>query len=326
MGRGSWNSNDDIPDLAGKVILVTGGTLQTPQYLRAKVDQATGNSGLGRESVLALAQHNPARIFLAARDVKKGAAALNVIHDAVPKAPVTVLECDLSCLSSVQKAARRVVAETSRLDILMCNAGVVACPKGISTDGYEIQFATNHLGHALLIKLLLPTLRTTAKHYQEARIVSLTSPGYGFSPKGGIQFNTLHSEQDLGFGGPPKRYGQSKLANILYADELSRRYSELTCISINPGAAKTELFTNQGWLMRSFILVTTWMRGEWMWSAREGAYNQLWAATAPKDMMHSGGLYKPIGKPIAPMGYLQNGTLREMLWDWTEKELEGYEL
>jgi hypothetical protein len=63
-----------------------------------------------------------------------------------------------------------------------------------------------------------------------------------------------------------------------------------------------------------------------MWAAREGAYNQLWAATAPKGPIHNGALYKPIGKPVAPTGYLKDGTLREMLWDWTERELQGYEL
>jgi NAD(P)-dependent dehydrogenase (short-subunit alcohol dehydrogenase family) len=209
----------------------------------------------------------------------------------------------------------------------MCNAGVVACPKGQSKDGFEIQFATNHLGHALLIKLLLPTLRKTAELHGDARIISLTSPGFAFSPKGGIQFNTLHSAQDLGFGGPPKRYGQSKLANILYADELSRQNPQLTCISIDPGAARTELFTSQGWLMRTFILVSTWLRGERMWSAEHGAYNQLWAATVPRDELPvNGGLYKPIGKHVTPKGYLTDVTLREMLWDWTDRELKEYSL
>ncbi|KAH3966139.1 hypothetical protein HBI81_158420 [Parastagonospora nodorum] len=307
MGRGNWNPSDDISDLSGKVILVTGG-----------------NSGLGRESILALAKQRPGKIYLAARDISKGSWALDLIKKHVPKAPVTVLECDLSSLSSVRNAARKVASESSRLDILMCNAGVVACPKGLSEDGYEIQFATNHLGHALLIKLLLPMLRKTAELHGNARIVSLTSPGFGFSPKGGIQFNSLHSEQDLGFGGPPKRYGQSKLANIIYADELSRRNPQLTCVSIDPGAAKTELFTNQGWLMKTFITITTWMRGEMMWSAEEGAYNQLWAATA--DIPINGALYKPIGKHFEPTGHLKDAELRQMLWDWTEGELKAYTL
>ncbi|KAH7093448.1 hypothetical protein FB567DRAFT_487788 [Paraphoma chrysanthemicola] len=300
----------DIPDLAGKVILVTGG-----------------NSGLGRESVLELAKHNPSKIYLASRNAARGIEAIDLIKMEVPKAQVVLLLCDLSSLQSVQQAAQQIRSDSQHLDILICNAGVVACPKATSKDGYEIQFATNHLGHALLIKLLIPLLFKAVKVHGDAKVVSIASPGFNFSPKGGIQFNTLRSEQDMGFGGPPKRYGQSKLANILYADELARRYPELICISVDPGAARTELFTSQGWVMRAFILITTWMRGEWMWSAKEGAYNQLWAATATRDDIPSnGGFYKPIGKHVRKCGYLKDHELREMLWEWTQNELEEYEL
>lgn len=204
----------------------------------------------------------------------------------------------------------------------MCNAGTVACPKGLSNDGYEIQFATNHLGHALLISSLLPLIRSTAQIHGDARIVSLTSPGYGFAPKGGIQFNSLKSEQDLGFGGPPKRYGQSKLANILYIQELARRYPEITCVAIDPGAARTELYTQQGWAMRAFILITTWMRGEMMYSAEEGAWNQLWAATG--DVKENGALYRPVGEMLKVKGYAADEVLSGMLWDWTEEEVRRF--
>ncbi|KAH7082852.1 hypothetical protein BKA63DRAFT_583982 [Paraphoma chrysanthemicola] len=310
MGRGLFNSEREIPDLAGKVVLVTGG-----------------NSGLGRESVLELAKHNPSKIYLASRNAARGIEAIDLIKMEVPKAPVTLLLCDLSSLHSIQQAAQQIRSESQYLDILICNAGVVACPKATSEDGYEIQFATNHLGHALLIKLLIPLLRKASKERGDARVVSIASPGFNFSPKGGIQFNTLRSEQDMGFGGPPKRYGQSKLAIILYAEELARRYPELVCVSVDPGAARTELFTSQGWAMRAFILVATWMRGEWMWSAKEGVSNQLWAATASRDhLLFNGGLYKPIGRHVPKCGYLKDDILREMLWEWTENELKGYEL
>ncbi|KAH8724181.1 hypothetical protein GQ44DRAFT_740618 [Phaeosphaeriaceae sp. PMI808] len=310
MDEKNYNPERDIPDLSGKVIIVTGG-----------------NAGLGRESILALAKHDPSRIYLAARNIAKGIRVVGLVKEHLPNASLTVLECDLSSLESVQQAAKQVASETQRLDILMCNAGVVACAKGQSKDGYEIQFATNHLGHALLIKLLLPMLRTTAELYGDAKIISVTSSGYVYAPRGGINFNTLRSTQDLGWGGPSKRYSQSKLANILYADELARRNPQVTCVSIDPGMAKTELFNSQGWIVRKFILALIWLQGKRILSAEHGAYNQLWAATVLKDRIPvNGGLYRPVGEYFVPEGYLKDPALRKLLWDWTERELEKYTL
>ncbi|KAL9068304.1 MAG: hypothetical protein Q9157_006554 [Trypethelium eluteriae] len=310
MSREKYNPIDDIPDLSGKVILVTGG-----------------NSGLGKETIVALAKHKPNKIYLAARNVSKAQAAVKDIEKRIPGAPTSILEFDLSSLHSVMEAARRVISESQRLDILMCNGGIVALPMAQSKDGYEIQFATNHLGHALLIKLLLPLLLKTAQQYSDARVIILASPAAGFVPKEGIQFDTLRTTQDLGFGGKPQRYGQSKLANILYADELSRRYPQLRCASINPGIAKTELYTEQGWLMRVFIVVTTWLRGKCMVSPEEGAYNQLWAATTPKkNIPLNGALYDPVGQLAKPIKNTDNDDLRERLWAWTEKQLDSFTL
>lgn len=191
----SFKPEKDIPSLDGKVVLVTGG-----------------NIGLGKQSVLEFARHGPAQIWLAARSLDKAKAAADEIKQQVPNAaPIRLLELDLSSFESVKKAAATFSAESDRLDILMLNAGIMAAPPGMTKDGYEIQFGTNHMGHALLTKLLLPTLEKTAKSDGSAdvRIVSLSSHGHMSAPKEGFIFDTLKTNgATLGAYG---RYGQEQV-------------------------------------------------------------------------------------------------------------------
>jgi retinol dehydrogenase 12 len=126
----------DIPSLKGKVVLVTGG-----------------NSGLGKQCVLEYARHDPAQIWLAARNLDKAKAAVDEIKRQVPNAPIKILQLDLSSFESVKEAATTFSSESDRLDILMLDAGIMAAKPGLTGDGYEIQFETNYLGHALLTQL-----------------------------------------------------------------------------------------------------------------------------------------------------------------------------
>jgi retinol dehydrogenase-12 len=122
----------------------------------------------------------------------------------------------------------------------MNNAGIMMTPPGTTKDGFEVQFGTNHMGHALLTKLLLPKLLSTAKQPgADVRIITLSSVGHEWAPKGGLQLDTVHSEQrNLS---SRQRYGQSKLANILYSNELARRYPAIRCVSVHPGSVNTGL-------------------------------------------------------------------------------------
>ena len=201
-----FKAERDIPPLDGKVILVTGG-----------------NIGLGKQCVLEYARHNPARIWLAARNLDKAKAAADEIQAQLQlsketsgkPSPIKLLQMDLSSLESVQAAARTVLAESGRLDILMLNAGIMAAPPGLTKDGYELQFGTNFLGHALLARLLLPLLESTAAASgADVRVVMLSSHChmYALKPEG-IRFDTLRTTADD--MGPYGRYGQSKLAIIL---------------------------------------------------------------------------------------------------------------
>ncbi|KAK6824318.1 hypothetical protein RU639_005157 [Aspergillus parasiticus] len=301
-----FNPDNDIPDLSGKVIFITGGT-----------------AGLGAQSVAQLAKHSPARIYISGRNATNAETIIKEIAEAGSNTPVSFVECDLTSLDSVKRAADDIIAKEARLDVLMCNAGIMALPPGLTKDGYEVQFGTNHLGHSLLIRKLLPLLQRTAETGADVRVIILTSRGYQLHPYGGIIFDDLKTTQDYGFLGSWKRYGQSKLANILYTRELARRYPAITAVSVHPGVITTGLVENLGWAHRWFIYATTYNQ---MVTLEEGAYNQLWAATTSKDGLETGQYYMPVG--VASNDKLtktgRDDVLAGQLWEWTNKALEDY--
>lgn len=303
----SFNPQTDIPSLQGKVILITGG-----------------NVGLGKQAALNLAKHNPEEIWIAARNTDKAANAIAEIQRHVPKARLRSLKLDLASLASVQSAARDFTSAGSRLDILMLNAGVMALPAGQTKDGYEIQFGTNHVGHALLVKLLLPLLQNTAATPgSDVRVVAVSSMGHKYVPSGGIQFDTLKTPAES--MATTERYGSSKLANILHMRALARRHPELTTASVHPGVVKTDLHnTGDGsWMVCMFTKMAVPLIGV---TVEEGAKNQTWAATAKKGEVVSGEYYTPVGNKGNGSKLASDDGLADKLWRWTEKELEGWNL
>ncbi|KAK7221391.1 hypothetical protein V2G26_009394 [Clonostachys chloroleuca] len=295
----------DIPSLDGKVILVTGG-----------------NSGLGKQSILEFSKHGPKEIWLGARSKAKALEAIEDITAKVPNAPpIKFVQMDLGSFSSVRKAAKTFLQETDRLDILLLNAGIMSTPPGTIEDGYEVQFGTNHMGHALLTKLLLPTLIKTAEEPKsDVRVVVLASSAHQYAPaKEGIMFNTLKSQAEQ--INTVTRYGQSKLANVLFAKELARRYPKLTVSSLQPGLVTTNLantMSDNSWIMRIAWKVTTFFIGV---DVPTGTLNQLWAATSPD--VKSGEYYEPIGRTGLGKPHTNNSALARKLWDWTENELKN---
>lgn len=309
-GGVSFTASTDIPPLTGKVILVTGG-----------------NSGLGKQSILDLARYGkPAKIFLAARNAGKAKAAMEEIKQSVPDAPIVPLDLDLTSFDSIKSAAKAFTQQSDRLDVLMLNAGIMAGPPGQTKEGYEIQFGTNHVGHALLTKLLLPTLRATAARPEstDVRIIVLTSVGLGLAPaKIGINFETIRTS--CSSIATWTRYGQSKLANALFARELARHYPEIKSVAIHPGAVDTNLmvpFRDSNFLIKLlFPLGRMWFN-----AVETGAKNQLWA-TVTQDITN-GEYYMPVGVVGSGRGVdlLRNEELAKKLWEWTEKELKGQEI
>jgi NAD(P)-dependent dehydrogenase (short-subunit alcohol dehydrogenase family) len=307
----SFNPDKDIPSLAGKVILVTGGT-----------------AGLGKETVLSFAGHEPAHIFFTGRSQPSADKVIEEAKAKHPGTPVTFVKCDLASFASVKEAAKTILSQTDRLDIAMMNAGVMALPPGLTKEGYEIQFGTNHMGHALLLTLLTPLLETTAsKPDADVRVVWNTSLGYQGHTAGGIHFDKLKTTQcdipPMGLMAKWFRYGQSKLANLLYARAYAKHHPNITSVSIHPGVSATGLVTGLGLFDRMFVYGTNIAT---MIPAEQCARNQQWAATAPKGKVVSGKYYEPVGAEKVPVREGSNDELAEKLYEWTEKELEGWSL
>jgi len=139
-----------------------------------------------------LAKHDPGHLYFADRNKKSANLVVSEIQSIAPNVPTTFLKCELADLSSLKSCAQKFLASESRLDVLICNAGIMAVPAGTTKDGYEIQFGTHHLGYPAPIELLLPTPLSTADQPEsDMRIVILTSTGYAAYSKGGILFDGL---------------------------------------------------------------------------------------------------------------------------------------
>ncbi|KAK2680380.1 Short-chain dehydrogenase/reductase SDR [Fusarium oxysporum f. sp. vasinfectum] len=287
----------DIPPLTKKVILVTGGT-----------------AGLGKQSILEFAKHDPGHLWLAARNVAKAQETVNEVVKSVPNVRISILELDLGSLASVQRAASQFLGSSSRLDVLLNNAGIMAHPESLTKDGYELQFGTNFLGHALLIRLLLPIMQRTALQ------MGAGGRSHARAPPAGIVFESLKT--DASSLSAVERYGQSKLANILYAKELAYRIPDIRIASVNPGMVRTGLTNVMGKNNLAYRVILSVLSPIMGVSVEEGVKAQLWACTA-KDV-RSGEYYSRMGETGKGSPHTRDHKLQDNLWDWTQKELDAF--
>ena len=223
----------------------------------------------------------------------------------------------------MRAAATRFAAEQQRLDVLLLNAGVSATAPAQSREGYELQFGTNHMGHALLTQLLMPTLlRTAALPGADVRVVVLSSVGHRtFPPKGGIDFDSLKTTG--GAYGPLALYGQSKLANILFVKGMARRYPQIKSVAVHPGTVASDIWGKAegvNAILRLVVKPIVWLVAS---TSADGAKTQLWASTA--GGVQSGAYYEPVGKPNAESKIAKDPAMIEKMWDWTEKELQSHD-
>jgi len=264
-----------MPDQAGRVAVITGAS-----------------NGIGLEIARVLASRG-ADLVLACRDVAKGRAAADRIGAALSGAgpgaggvSAEVVELDLSSLTSVRAAAAAIRASYPRLDLLINNAGVMEVPYQQTADGFELTFATNHLGHFALTGLLLDLLLGVP----DSRVVTMSSQGHA---EGAMNFADLQSEQSYD---PPRAYCQSKLANLLFTYELDRRLrsagAATLALAAHPGVVYTDLFRYRSALGQ--LLISPRARAINFWavqSVQQGALPALRAATDPSAK--SGEYYGP---------------------------------
>ena len=247
---------------------------------RAIVTGASG--GLGAETARTLASCGAA-VTLTARDTTKGEGVAEAIRQSTGNPNVDVGELELLSPESVRAFAKRWLAEHDELNILINNAGVMICPLGRNAQGWETQFATNHLGHFLLTNLLVPALRAGAP----ARVVNLSSGGHRV---GGIDFddpNFERREYDKWIA-----YGQSKTANVLFSVELNRRLREagVTANAVHPGVIMTELARHMKEEDMANLSTRSPSGGFKFKPVEAGAATSVWAATS-SDLEGRGGLY-----------------------------------
>lgn len=275
-------------DLSGKRYLVTGC-----------------NSGLGQETVRVLALRG-ATVIAAARTVQKAAGACaGVSGETVPVA------CELSEPASVRAAVAEISAMGAPLDGIITNAGIMALPKRETCHGYEKQFFVNHVGHFILVTGLLDQLSPTG------RVVSLSSSAHTNPTPGGIAFDDLAAEARYSAW---QNYGQSKLANLLFARELSRRLPEgqVAC-AVHPGVISTNLGRHLGGVVSGLLSV---MSPLVLKSIPEGAATQVWAAVkADPAKIHGEYLYDCNVQRSSTLG--QDRELARRLWDKTEEIVAG---
>nr|GAT45303.1 short-chain dehydrogenase/reductase family protein [Mycena chlorophos] len=313
----AFKPTKDIPDLTGKVILVTGGKHQILASGRSNAHiPLLGTAGIGKEAILEYARHKPSKIFFTGRDAARGASVEQETNSIA-----RFVACDMTSLASVQTAAHTILAETERLDIMVFNAGIMNVPPALTKEGYEVHFGVNHVAHALLFKLLLPVLLRTAELPDgEVRIASLSSLGYGMHPSGGILYKKIRTTLGSGLVSH-QRYGQSKLANIYLAMEIARRYPQFTAVSVHPGVVQTDLLANLSWTVRTMAWLS--VGGKYLTPA-EGAYNMLWATTVDKSKLEDGEFYVPVGVKEKRMREGSNAKAAEKLWEWTDEELKPF--
>lgn len=247
--------------MVGKTVLITGG-----------------NTGIGKETAKDLAKRG-ARVLIACRSKERADSAADEIRQYSGSDNVAVYVLDLASLTSVRECAAKVMSKETRLDVLINNAGVMYLPNWKTKDGFEIQFGTNHLGHFLLTNLLLDLIKKSAP----SRIINVSSMGHNFA--GEFNFDNINSEQSFS---PYDAYHRSKLANVLFTRELSKRMkgTGVTANSLHPGVVATELFRfkdDKILPIRLFLtVVINLFFKPFIKTARQGAQTSIFLAVDPE--------------------------------------------
>ncbi|KAH9847103.1 NAD-P-binding protein [Lenzites betulinus] len=291
---------DDIPDLSGKVMIVTGG-----------------NTGIGKETVKALLNHN-AKVYIAGRNPQKVKEAIEDLRQATGK-EAFFLQVDLADLQSIKQGVSDYLAKEARLDVLFNSGGVMVPPiEQITKDGYDLQFGTNVLGHYYLTQLLLPLLIASAETSPDgkARVINTSSMGHRYSSS--IDFNTLRDGPARVKLGTMRLYSQSKFGNVVYSNELHRRYADqgIVSVSLHPGNLKTDL-------QRHASSIANVLVQPLLYPAPMGALTQLYAGTSAEGAKLGGQYLIPWARVGRARKETDDAELGRKLWDWLEDAVKN---
>jgi NAD(P)-dependent dehydrogenase (short-subunit alcohol dehydrogenase family) len=283
-------SSPGWPGVAGKQVLLTGAT-----------------NGIGLAAAVELARRG-AKLAIVARSREKAQEAVGRIKSATPGATVDVLEADLASQASVRKLAAEALERYPKLDILVNNAGAINTNRQLTGEGIELTWAVNHLAPFLLTTLLEDRLKASAP----ARVITTSSDAHQGAH---IPFDDLAGERSYGLQGF-ERYGQSKLANILFTRELARRLegTGVTAYCYHPGLVNTGFNHNNGLLMGiGMAIVRPFSR-----SPEKGAETLVWLADAADP--EPNGAYFHDRKAVTPTAAAQDDAAARRLWEVSEKQ------
>ncbi|KAF7789134.1 hypothetical protein EIP86_000069 [Pleurotus ostreatoroseus] len=324
-------SPEQMPDLTGRVVIVTG------LFINNFEDR--GNTGVGKETVKALLQHN-AKTYLAARSQEKAEAAIAELKAATGKEAIW-LELDLASLASVRRAAEAFLSKERELHILFNNAGVAVCPvEMLTADRYDMQFGTNVLGPFFFTELLMPALVEGAKSSPDghARVVTTSSSA---AYLGVLHYETMRDNLEARKKlGSPGLYYQSKFGDAVLAREIARRYADkgILSFSCNPGwwldylpkpytcltltgyclgNLSTDLQRHMTGLQRKMILAMTY-------PAHYGALTQLWTATMPEVIDHNGEFLIPWARFGRCRDEVYDPEVGDKLWSYLQEQVKGH--
>ncbi|KAG0649233.1 putative oxidoreductase [Hyphodiscus hymeniophilus] len=304
---------DSLPDLTGKVFIVTGGS-----------------SGIGYYTVARLAQHG-AHVYMCARSPIKGNGAIADVKTLYPQARITLLVMDHLSLASVVSAAKLFLSEETTLHGLVNNAGIMATPFEMTRDGHEAQWQTKYLAHWVLTSHLLPLLLRTSKVLPpgSVRIVNLSSVGHYSAPRGGINF----ADTSLPNGTGMARYGQSKLANVLHAKTLHALYGpdspssrsgtgELWTAAVHPGLVKSAIGERAEFPFGARALVEVFAALGARVGGDKGSWTSVFCAASPAmRRAQSGSYYQRIAEAGWQSSMARDPKLAAELEESTQKEM-----
>ncbi len=265
----------------------------------------TGASrGIGRETALALGKRG-ADLSLVVRDAERGKAVADEVRALNGGGDVEVFVADLSSLDDVRRVGAEILAKHDRIDVLVNNAGALLMDRQVTKDGYEATFATNHLGYFLLTKILLDAL----KKAPAGRIVNVASEAHH---RGSIKLDDLMGEKKyVGWFA----YSSSKLANILFTNELARRLegTTVTANSLHPGVIASGFARNN----KGVVGFLAKLASPFLMSSEDGAKTTIFLATDP-SVATTSGLYFAKSKPKTPSREARDASLAKKLWDVSE--------